>query len=50
MKFIRRTEGLKQARLVFKRAREDKRNNFHVYVAAAYMEYYCSKARILLNK
>uniref|UniRef100_A0A915NUS9 Suppressor of forked domain-containing protein n=1 Tax=Meloidogyne floridensis TaxID=298350 RepID=A0A915NUS9_9BILA len=31
MKFIRRTEGLKQARLVFKRAREDKRNNFHVY-------------------
>nr|CAD2151073.1 unnamed protein product [Meloidogyne enterolobii] len=34
---------LKQARLVFKRAREDKRNNFHVYVAAAYMEYYCSK-------
>ncbi|CAK5012823.1 unnamed protein product [Meloidogyne enterolobii] len=29
MKFIRRTEGLKQARLVFKRAREDKRNNFH---------------------
>uniref|UniRef100_A0A1I8BZ39 Suf domain-containing protein n=1 Tax=Meloidogyne hapla TaxID=6305 RepID=A0A1I8BZ39_MELHA len=43
MKFIRRTEGLKQARLVFKRAREDKRNNFHVYVAAAYIEYYCSK-------
>ena len=28
---------------VFKKAREDTRSNFHVYVAAALMEYYCSK-------
>ncbi|KAL3093072.1 hypothetical protein niasHT_022522 [Heterodera trifolii] len=43
MKFVRRTEGVKFARLVFKRAREDKRSNFHVFVAAALLEYYCSK-------
>ncbi len=30
-------------RLVFKKAREDTRSNFHVYVSAALMEYYCSK-------
>jgi hypothetical protein len=30
-------------RLVFKKAREDPRSNFHVYVSAALMEYYCSK-------
>jgi cleavage stimulation factor subunit 3 len=43
MNFVRRTEGVKNARLVFKRAREDSRSQFHVYVAAALMEYYCSK-------
>uniref|UniRef100_A0A914I989 Suppressor of forked domain-containing protein n=1 Tax=Globodera rostochiensis TaxID=31243 RepID=A0A914I989_GLORO len=43
MKFVRRTEGVKHSRLVFKRAREDKRSNFHVFVAAAFLEYYCSK-------
>lgn len=43
MKFCRRAEGIKAARTVFKRAREDERSNFHVYVAAALMEYYSSK-------
>ena len=33
----------KAARTVFKKAREDERSNFHVYVAAALMEYYSSK-------
>ena len=28
---------------MFKKAREDERSNFHVYVAAALMEYYSSK-------
>ncbi len=28
---------------MFKKAREDTRSDFHVYVAAALMEYYCSK-------
>ena len=45
MKFARRAEGIKSARLVFKCAREDKRSKYHVYVAAALMEYYCSKVR-----
>ncbi|KAI1723093.1 suppressor of forked protein (Suf) domain-containing protein [Ditylenchus destructor] len=31
MKFTRRTEGVKTARLIFKRAREDNRSKFHVY-------------------
>jgi len=43
MKFCRRAEGIKAARTVFKKAREDERSNFHVYVAAALMEYYSSK-------
>lgn len=43
MKFARRAEGVKSARTVFKKAREDERSNFHVYVSAALMEYYSSK-------
>ena len=44
MKFTRRAEGIKSARQVFKLAREDSRTRYHVFVAAALMEYYCSKA------
>ena len=33
---------------VFKKARDDNRSNFHVYVAAALMEYYCSKVTFTL--
>ncbi|XP_026478167.1 protein suppressor of forked isoform X2 [Ctenocephalides felis] len=43
MKFARRAEGIKSARQVFKKAREDQRSKYHVFVAAALMEYYCSK-------
>uniref|UniRef100_A0A1B0FMU5 Suppressor of forked domain-containing protein n=1 Tax=Glossina morsitans morsitans TaxID=37546 RepID=A0A1B0FMU5_GLOMM len=43
MKFTRRAEGIKSARAVFKKAREDVRSRYHVFVAAALMEYYCSK-------
>ncbi|MFH4974280.1 hypothetical protein AB6A40_000989 [Gnathostoma spinigerum] len=43
MKFVRRTEGVQFARQVFKRARQDPRCKFHVFVASALMEYYCSK-------
>ncbi|XP_003741616.1 cleavage stimulation factor subunit 3 [Galendromus occidentalis] len=43
LKFARRAEGIKSARQVFKKAREDDRSNHHVYVAAALMEYNCSK-------
>ncbi|XP_074649592.1 cleavage stimulation factor subunit 3-like [Tubulanus polymorphus] len=50
MKFARRAEGIKSARNVFKLAREDVRSNFHVYVAAALMEYYCSKDKTVAFK
>lgn len=43
MKFARRAEGIKSARGIFKRAREDPRSKYQVFVAAALMEYYCSK-------
>ncbi|XP_065364835.1 protein suppressor of forked [Calliphora vicina] len=43
MKFARRAEGIKSARAIFKKAREDIRSRYHVFVAAALMEYYCSK-------
>lgn len=43
MKFTRRAEGIKSARAIFKKAREDIRSRYHVFVAAALMEYYCSK-------
>ncbi|CAF3540845.1 unnamed protein product [Rotaria sordida] len=43
MRFERRTDGIKSARTLFKRAREDIRTNHQIYVAAALMEYYCTK-------
>ena len=43
MRFLRRVEGIRSARTVFKRAREDDRVSYHVYVAAAFMEYFCTK-------
>jgi len=43
MRFARRAEGIKAARAVFKMAREDTRTTYHLYAAAALMEYYSSK-------
>lgn len=43
MRFTRRTEGLKAARLIFKRAREEQNCDHHLYTAAALMEYHCAK-------
>ena len=45
MKFARRAEGIKAARMVFKQARDDTRVQYHVFIAAALLEYYCSKVR-----
>lgn len=50
MKFARRAEGIKTARVVFKKAREDARSSHQVYVAAALMEYYCSKEKTVAFK
>lgn len=43
MRFLRRIEGIRSARSVFKRARDDLRSSYQVFVAAAFMEYYCTK-------
>ena len=43
MKFCRRAEGTSSARQIFKKARDDPRTSYHVYVASALMEYYCTK-------
>ncbi|XP_077999834.1 cleavage stimulation factor subunit 3-like [Glandiceps talaboti] len=50
MKFARRAEGIKSARMVFKKAREDSRTKFHVFIMAALMEYYCSKDKSVAFK
>jgi cleavage stimulation factor subunit 3 len=43
MYFERRVDGIKAARTIFKRARDDSRINHQIFVAAALMEYYCTK-------
>jgi cleavage stimulation factor subunit 3 len=43
MRFTRRTKGLDAARKIFKMGREDPRTTYHLYIAAANMEYYCTK-------
>ncbi|XP_063711012.1 cleavage stimulation factor subunit 3-like [Symsagittifera roscoffensis] len=50
MKFARRSEGIKTARAIFKRAREDKRSGAFIYVAAALIEFYCSKDQNIAYK
>lgn len=49
MRFLRRVEGIRSARTIFKKAREDTRISYHVYVAAAFMEYFCTKVNYLFN-
>ncbi len=50
MRFSRRAEGIRSARSVFKRAREDPRISYHVFIAAALIEYFCTKvSHLLLN-
>ena len=43
MKFCRRAEGTASSRKIFKKAREDPRTQHQAFVAAALMEYYCTK-------
>ncbi|KAF8561962.1 hypothetical protein P879_05812 [Paragonimus westermani] len=50
MRFARRAEGILSARFVFKLARDDPRISYHVYCAAAFMEYYCSKDKEIGHK
>ena len=50
MRFSRRAEGIRSARAIFKRARDDPRISYHVYIAAALMEYYCTKDKTIAYK
>lgn len=50
MRFLRRIEGIRSARAIFKRAREDSRISYHVFVAFASMEYFCTKDKKIANK
>ncbi|CAG0891962.1 unnamed protein product [Cyprideis torosa] len=43
LRFARRAEGIKSARAVFKKAREDSRSGHAIYIASAQTEYYCSR-------
>jgi len=50
MRFLRRAEGIRSARNIFKKAREDSRISYHVFVAAALIEYFCTKDKTIANK
>jgi hypothetical protein len=50
MRFLRRAEGIRSARIVFKKARDDSRCTYHVFVGAALMEYYCTKDKQIALK
>jgi cleavage stimulation factor subunit 3 len=43
IRFVRRVEGLQAARKLFKRAREDPRCKYHLYIANADLEYLFTK-------
>ena len=43
MRFMRRTKGITASRDIFKKGREDTRCDFTLFVAAANLEYYCTK-------
>uniref|UniRef100_A0A4X2LHM5 Suppressor of forked domain-containing protein n=1 Tax=Vombatus ursinus TaxID=29139 RepID=A0A4X2LHM5_VOMUR len=47
MKFARRVEGIKSGRMIFRKARQDTRTRYHIYVTAALMEYHCSKDKLV---
>jgi cleavage stimulation factor subunit 3 len=43
MEFCRRNEGIKPARVAFRKARENLKCRYHIFIAAALMEYLYSK-------
>jgi len=50
MKFSRRAEGIKECRSIFRRAREDNKSNYHIFVCAALIEHFCNKdAKVASN-
>ena len=45
IRFARRIDGIVLARKLFKRARDDSRITFHLFIANAYLEYFFTKVR-----
>jgi cleavage stimulation factor subunit 3 len=50
MRYVRRSEGMKNFRTIFKKAREDTRTGHQAYTASALIEYYCHKDRNVATK
>jgi len=50
MHFVRRTEGTSQWRQIFGRARRSNGCPYQVYIAAALLEYHCTKDRVIAGK
>ncbi|KAI8055765.1 hypothetical protein BDF22DRAFT_617985 [Syncephalis plumigaleata] len=50
MRFVRRAEGIKVARQVFSRTRKSPHITYHLFVASALMEYYCSKEAAIAGR
>jgi len=50
MQFVRRTEGTSQWRQIFSRARRSNGCPYQVYIAAALMEYHCTKDSSIAGK
>ncbi|KAF9898213.1 mRNA 3'-end-processing protein rna14, partial [Lobosporangium transversale] len=50
MQFVRRTEGTSQWRQIFSRARRSSGCPYQVYIAAALMEYHCTKDASIAGK
>lgn len=50
MSFVRRTEGSKSARIIFKEARDETKCTHHIYTAHALMEYHSTKDQTIACK
>ena len=50
MRFTRRSEGIKPARLIFAKARKSPHCTWHVYAASALMEFHVSKEAVVATK
>jgi len=46
---VKRNEDIVAARKLFKRAREDPRSTYHLFIANANLEYFCTKVRFNQN-
>lgn len=47
IRFARRREDIVAARKLFRRAREDPRSTYHLFIAKAHLEYFCTKDKAI---